>query len=98
MCRCARLASSCARLASDCSSCWRAYIKKTLRKALFGRFSAVSAAPEACELSFFAECDALVICNTQTTRRAQKTRNFSKREIRAAPAMPNIQSDLYPSK
>ena len=59
------------------------FLKEYLRKTHFDSFSSVSAAPEACELSFFAECDALVICNTQTTRRAQKARNFHR--ARSAP-------------
>ena len=59
------------------------FLKESLRKTHFDSFSAVSKAPEACELSWCAEFNALATTGTKTTRRAQKTRNF--RCARSAP-------------
>ena len=59
------------------------FLKESLRKTHFDSFSAVSKAPEACELSWCAEFNALATPGTKTTRRAQKTRNF--RRARSAP-------------
>ena len=59
------------------------FLKESVRKTHFESFSAVSKAPEACELSWCAEFNALATTGTKTTRRAQKTRNF--RRARSAP-------------
>ena len=50
--------------------------KESLRKTHFDSFSAVSAAPEACELANCAEFEAPAIYCTESRRRAQKTWNF----------------------
>ena len=41
------------------------FLKKSLRKTHFDSFSAVSEAPEACELAFCAEINAVSICTLQ---------------------------------
>ena len=52
------------------------FLKESLRKTHFDSFSAVSAAPEACELANCAEFEAPAIYCTESRRRAQKTWNF----------------------
>ena len=41
------------------------FLKESLRKTHFDSFSAVSAAPEACELAFCAKFNAVSICSLQ---------------------------------
>ena len=74
------------------------FLKESVRKTHFESFSAVSKAPEACELSWCAEFNALATTGTKTTRRAQKREIFDARDPRRAAATPNIHSDLYPTK
>ena len=52
------------------------FLKRSLRKTHFDSFSAVSAAPEACELANCAEFDSLPIFKLKTTACAQKMQLF----------------------
>ena len=62
------------------------FLKETVKKTHFDPFSAVSAAPEACELSCCAEFAALPIYELKTTRRAQKMQKKRARECARANA------------
>ena len=52
------------------------FLKQSFRKTHFDSFSAVSAAPEACELANCAEFDSLPIFKLKTTACAQKMQLF----------------------